>query len=108
METVLTTQQKRQIAQSVSPTDTLITKIIDLFEKIKKDNRKITELNEALQSSTETTSYGFVHHVSFIKLLLKYSDYVKLLVQTYPDDNRQREKYLQILLMAYNRSTAQS
>jgi len=106
METVLTTQQKRQIAQSVLPTDTLITKIIDLFEKI-KDSRKTTGLNEALKSSTETTQGGFDQHVSFIELLLEYSEYVKLLVQTYAD-NEQREKYLQILLMAYNRSRAES
>jgi len=99
MDTVLTTQQK-QIAQSG---DTLITKIIKLFEKI-KNRQKTTRLNKALQSPTETTSYGFLQHVSFIKLLVDYPEYVQLLVQIYPDDE-QRKKYLQILLLAYNKST---
>ena len=106
MDTVLTTQQKRQIAHSVSPTDTLITKTIDLFEKIKNDNQKAFQLNEALQHPTQTTEGGFQMHVPFIKLLIDYFDYVKILLQTYHDE-KLVEKYLQILLMAYSKSTAE-
>lgn len=106
MNTVLTTQQKRQIAQSVLSTDTLITKIIDLFEKIKNDNQKAFQLNEALKHTTQTTEGGYRMQVSFIKLLFDYYDQMSSLFRgEYTEP--QIIQYLQILLMAYSKSTAE-
>ena len=106
MDKVLTTQQKQQIASSMSPSadNTLLTVILS-FAKIYSDVAKATQLKNNLSTVRQLTPYGYQMQVLFIKLLFDYYDQMLSLLHGKYDD-LQIIQYLQILLLAYNKSMA--
>ena len=119
MDTVLTTQQKQQIDRSMAPSgNNTLLKVIRSFNKIYSDNKKVAQLKENLPKVMQTTSYGYQMQVSFIKLLFDYYAQMSSLFWGKNDqteesllrgkyDESQIIQYLQILLMAYSKSTAE-